>query len=90
MNYFIGREFFRENDFDKAETYLSKFTEKHKNKIYFNPVPLRMEESAKFFLAKTYLYKGKREKALKIINELLETDSENRSYQNLKEKIIGE
>ena len=86
-SYYIGRVFFDKKDFSNAKEFFKFFIEKNKNKKYFNPVPIKTEESAKYFLALSYLFTGERKMALKIANKLIKKNPENQNYIRLKKLL---
>ncbi len=85
--YYIGREFFKKMEFLKARDYFKKFLEFHKNFIYLNPVPEKIEDSCLYFLANCEIELGNLIEAKKIVNFLLEKDPVNKAYMELKIKV---
>ncbi len=82
--YHIARYFYRNRDFKKSKEYFEKFLYSHRDFKYINPVPEKIENSALYFLAKIEIELLNKEKAKKIIEQLLNEEPLNKSYQSLK------
>ena len=85
--YYIGRELFKEKNFEEAVKYFNAFIKKHNEKKYFNPVSLKIKQSALFFLAKSYYFTGCGKNALQIAESLLLAEPDNKSYQYLMKNL---
>ncbi len=80
IKYLLGKAFYKKNQLDKALSYFNEFLILHKNKIYFNPVPLKLEDSALYFIAKINIKMNNLETAKNILKYLLKKYPENKSY----------